>query len=750
MEKGDWLQKIGQEIHREYSQHQRVLSYDEYLHLLQRQPARQLRSSAQYLCDVMDHFGRGPDGRFKLFDQDFVDGRFRLVGQEGVQEKIYQILQSFIREGVNNKLILLHGPNGSAKSSIISCLMRGMEEYSHTEEGALYRFNWIFPNDKLVKQGLGLGSRATNDSRESFAKLEDSEVAARIPCDLKDHPLLLIPLEEREKLLADLPIPESFQVCEYLAKGDLSHKSRLIYEALLRSYKGDYRKVLQHVQVERFYVSKRYREAAVTIEPQMQVDAHAQQVTMDKSLSMLPTSLHSLSLINMGGDLIDGNRGVIEFNDLLKRPIEAYKYVLVTTESGTVSVAGTTAFVDAVLIGTCNELQLDAFKEYPDFLSFKARIELVRVPYLLKVSQEREIYQTQISRVAGDHHVAPHTLELAALWAVLCRLKKPNAIHYPSSLAYLINSLSPLEKARLYDGAKVPARLSAEDQKLLRSNLRELMREYSGIPYYEGRTGPSPREIKLILFDALTSHPKRILSPLGLFESLREFVKRTSEYEYLRENVVEGYHDAVGFVELLRDLYLDQVDEEVRSSIGMYDESQFGTFLERYVQNVSALLKNEKVKNSATGQANAPDEALIDEFERVVKVNDDKKLFRQNLITQIGVYSLENPLEMQAEKRNYAKMFPDLMKRMRDHYQNEQTNLMRKIHDAMNVFLAAETTPNAEPSAESSKPMPEPQTVDQKKFAGLARNLLDNLCQRFGYQDVSAREAFSFLVQKRY
>lgn len=744
MEVIDWVSRVNQDIQKEYSQHKRVLSFEEYLVLVAKRPEQQLRSSAQYLVAVMDHYGRAADGRLKLFDQDFVDGRYKLIGHDRVQEKIYQILQSFIREGINNKLILLHGPNGSAKSSIISCLMRGMEEYSHTEEGALYRFNWIFPVDKYVKQSLGLGTKSSHEFRDSYAKLDDTEVAARIPCDLKDHPLFLLPEGERREFLKGLKIPGEFRVSEYVAKGDLSHKSRLIYEALLRSYKGDYRKVLQHVQVERFYVSKRYREAAVTIEPQMQVDAHAQQVTMDKSLAMLPASLQSLNLINVGGDLIEGNRGLIEFNDLLKRPIEAFKYMLVTCESGTVSVAGTTAFIDSVMIGTCNELQLDAFKEYPDFMSFKARIELVRVPYLLQVAQEREIYETQIQRVAGEHHVAPHTLELAAMWAVLCRLKKPNAIHYPSSLAYLINSLTPLEKARLYDGGKVPTRLSAEDQKLLRANLKELMREYADIPYYEGRTGPSPREIKLILFDALESSERDILSPIGLFGSLKEFVKRTSEYEYLRENVVEGYHDAPGFIELLKDVYLDWVDEEVRGSIGMYDERQFGDFLERYILHVSASLKNEKVKNPITGKSQDPDEVLMDEFEKVVRVTDDKRTFRQNLITQIGVYSLEHPAEMQGGKPSYAKMFPDLMKRMRDHYQNEQTNLMRKIHDAMLIFLVPSTGP------EKGREYKDPQTVDQKKYAELAKNLLANMASRFKYNETSAREAFSFLVQKRY
>ncbi len=752
----NFVSSIHNKIHTDFKEQKRILSFEEYLLLIQKSPRQHLRSSAQYIADMMDYYGQDEEsGRFKVFDQNFSDERFWLIGLEQVQENIYRILQSFIREGINNKMILLHGPNGSAKSSLINCLTRGMENYSHAEEGALYRFYWVFPVDKFGKPSLGFSTQTSDSYSDSFAKLDDSEIAARIPCDLKDHPIFLIPEGEREKYLSELNLPSDFKISEYIRKGGLSHKSRLIYEALLRSYKGDFKKVMQHVQVERFYVSKRYREAAVTIEPQLQVDAHAQQITMDKSLRMLPSSLHSLNLVNFGGDLIDGNRGIIEYNDLLKRPIDSFKYILVTTEAGTVSVSGNTAFIDAVMFGTCNELQLDAFKDYPDFLSFKARIELVRVPYLLEVSKESKIYHAQVNRIAGDHHVAPHVLDLAAMWAVLCRLKKPNATHYASSLAYLINALTPMEKVRLYDGLQMPSRLSIEDRKLLRSSFENILREYRDIPYYEGRTGPSPREIKLILFDALERSERNILSALGLFEALWDFVKRTTEYEYLRENVVEGYHDCAGFIDTLKEIYLERVDEEVRSSIGMYDESQFGIFLEKYILQTSAVLKNEKVKNPITGKNEDPDQSLMEEFEKVVKAPADKKVFRQNLITQIGVYALENSnqhlkeslCENSNESSNdpdYPKIFPELIKKMRDFYQNENTNLMKKIHDAMILYLEPED------GLEPGKELKEPQNHEQTKHRDLASNLLKNMIDRFGYNDSSAREAFAFLVQKRH
>ncbi|MGZ3706207.1 MAG: PrkA family serine protein kinase [Bdellovibrionota bacterium] len=742
--------QIHKSIKEEYENQNRILSYDEYLDLVRAEPVKQVRSSAQYVTDMMDFFGReGSDSgspkarRFKVFDQEFADARFRLVGQEAVQENIYHILKSFIREGVNNKLVLLHGPNGSAKSSIINCLMRGLEEYSQRPDGAVYRFHWVFPVDRHGKAGLGLGrdGASKDDDLTSYAKLPDTEIAARISCELRDHPLFLVPLRQRAKLLQELNLPKDFIQSEYVQKGDLSQKSKKIFEALLRSHKGDYRKVLRYVQVERFYISKRYRDAAVTIEPQMHVDATAQQITMDRSASMLPSSLQFLTLFDLHGDLVDGNRGIVEYNDLLKRPIDAFKYLLTTTETGTVSIGGTTAFIDSLLIGTCNEAQLDAFKEYPDFPSFRARIELVRVPYLLDYKKETEIYKTQVRRLAGDRHVAPHTLESAALWAVLCRLKKPNASHYPGNFAYLVNSITPAEKSRLLAEGIMPTRLSSEERKLLKSHIDDIRAEYAGVPYYEGRIGPSPREMKIILFNALERNDKGILSPLGLFAELEDFVKRTSEYDYLREDVVEGYHDCRAFIQTSRDTYLDNLDTEVRSCLGVHDDNQYAAFLRKYIMNVTAHLKKEKIRNPVTDRLEAADPTLMDEFEIVVGVLEDREHFRQNIMTQLGVYALENP-EAGREGMVYSRVFPDLMKRIRDFYIDEHSQLMKRVFDVITLFEQRGGAPLLDQGRT--------RTVEQIDAEKIALSMVDNMKRKFGYNDISAREAFVYLFQKRY
>ena len=176
---------------------------------------------------------------------------------------------------------------------------------------------------------------------------------------------------------------QGFRPAHQILLGDLSHRNRQIFEALLSSYHGDIAKVLRHIQVERFFVSRPDDPAVATVEPQMAVDARSRQLTMDRSLSSLPPALQSLTLYEVQGELVDGNRGILDFADLLKRPLEAFKYLLGTVEQGRVTLDTAVLEVDTVFIASSNEGYLAAFKEIPEFQSFKGRIELVRAPYLL-------------------------------------------------------------------------------------------------------------------------------------------------------------------------------------------------------------------------------------------------------------------------------------------------------------------------------------------------------------------------------
>ena len=81
-------------------------------------------------------------------------------------------------------------------------MMHALEHYSRQPEGALYSFNWIFPRGKIGRDRIGFGGDShSTEHGESFAYLDPEVIDARIPCDLFDHPIFLIPREQRQKFL---------------------------------------------------------------------------------------------------------------------------------------------------------------------------------------------------------------------------------------------------------------------------------------------------------------------------------------------------------------------------------------------------------------------------------------------------------------------------------------------------------------------------------------------------------------------
>lgn len=733
------LERIGNAIRDAYAKNQRVMSFAEYLRMALERPERHARSAPQYISDVFLHFGtyevktpRGTITRFRLFDNELDGGRDRLVGQEDTQHRIFRALQNFVREGKVNRLILLHGPNGSAKSTLINCIARAMEHYSELDEGALYRFNWIFPSQKVARGGgIGFGERGTEATPvDSYAYLDDEMIDAKLPDELRDHPLLLIPTAERQALLdGEIARTPAFQVSEYLRHGDLMPRNRQIYEALLAAYKGDYLKVLRHVQVERFYVSRRYREGAVTVEPQQFVDARTRQITMERSFQALPSALQNVAIFEYAGELVDANRGLINYEDLLKRPLEAYKYLLGSVEHGTVSLDNAILQVDEVFIGSSNEGHLAVFKEVPEFQSFKGRLELVRVPYLLNYLEEQSIYLQYTREQVVGRHVAPHMSLVAALWAVLTRVRKPLPEKYPKSLADLVARLTPIEKVELYARGVAPEGFTPEQSRELLASVDKLWGESDAYPNYEGRTGASPREIKTLILNAAQSTRYRCLSPLALFEEMEDLVKNVTVYEFLKQEPLPGgYHEHKKFIFVVRERYLDLVDNEVRTSMQLVDETQYAQLFERYIANVIAWVRKEKLRNPHTDRLEDPDEDLMSEMEKTLGVSAKRDDFRHDVITRIGAWSLDHP----NQRPVYQEVFGKLFERLRESYFDKQKKILRKTHEDLLIFLT-EGAANLD-----------------KESTGRVELTLRNLKERYGYCENCARDAASYLLRKRY
>jgi predicted Ser/Thr protein kinase len=722
----------------------RVMSFDEYVALFSAAPQRHTRDAPRYLRDLFDHYGTheierayGHARRWKLFDlpwEDIAGRRDALVGHEALQAEMYRALSNFTRQGRVNRLVLLHGPNGSAKSTFAASLMRAMEHYSTLDEGALYRYHWVFPRGRGgdgARIGFGAGSGREDGPRagESYAHLDEGAIDAKVLCELRDHPLLVLPVALRQAMFTRvLGAKAGDEVPSELWRGGACHKCQQVFSALNTAYRGDLHKVLAHMQIERWYISRRYRVGAVTLGPQMAVDARERQVTASRSLAALPPSLQNTALFEPSGELVDAAGGLIEYSDLLKRSLEAWKYLILMIETGEVALDTSNLVPNVVLIGSSNEGHLDAFREHPEFATFRGRFELVRVPYLCDWTEEKKIYDAQV--LPGvRRHVAPHSAEIAALFAVLTRMKKPIGERFARPLAALAVDLTPIEKAELYAKGTVPARLSGEHTKELRAGIEAIYHESDVYPNYEGRTGASPREMRAVLLDA-AQHPDFVcLSPFAVLDELTELCTRKTEFEWLRqETVAGGYHDPKYFMKVLRDRLHDMLEDEVRSATGLVDEARYVEAFERYVHHVSAQIKGERMRNKLTGRDEAVDEAMLRDIEKQLGATGPADEFRRNVISRLAGWAIDHP----GEKVPYTQLFPNHMQRLKEVFFQERKRLVVTVtRDLVTLIVDAGEGLDAEARRR-------------------AEVTLTSLRERFGYCEHCARDAAASLLKDRF
>ena len=747
VEINNFIKRVNEQSIEAFKGQKRILSFQQYLESFCATPVRLGRNAAHYVLDVYEHFGtRQVEGiggrvtRWGLFDAPWDEGRNLLLGQEQLQFELHRHLHRFAASGRGDKLILLHGPNGSAKSTVINLLIRALEHYSTLDDGALFRFNWIFSERTEGKDHIGFGPARTDLPRDSLAFIEETMISCKLGSELREPPIFLIPVEHRAKLLDDLiaAAPNDSTRADrlrgqYLRAGTLSAKNKMIFDALMNAHHGDWAQVIRHVQVERYFISKRYRIGAAAIEPQQAVDAGSRPMTFEHGIQ-LPPVLQGLLLMDLMGELVEASGGIVEYSDFLKRNLELNKYLLSTVERGEVSLPGAGAELNLVMLGTCNEKQLSAFKGTPDFTSYKGRIELVRAPYLLEWRKEVEIYKTFSDEIRETRHVAPHTAEVAALWAVLTRLRRPDPGKYPSELAGVIRHLSPLDKARLYDSGATPDGLSTEEKRLLRAHIpqlrdehRDALMEFEGFVCagYEGRRGASAREMKSLIAESASDPARRFLSPLSIFGAMERLLRDKSVYDFLRLEPDEGYHDCEAFIEDVKAEYFRHVSVEVYDSMGLVEETEYDRRVDDYFKHVRVYVAGEKIQNPRTGQYEDPNVGILEGLEKLMALRESPDAFRRNLITKIAAYSLEHP----NEKIDYHEIFADLFKNLRNSYYKDKSKPLIQIAQYVLVFNTDDI--NLIPQGERPK----------------VEKTLKVMREKYGYSDESAKEAISFVLQ---
>lgn len=752
----DELDRISEECEKRFRAGKRVLSFREYLELFGEHPARHGRDAATYARDMFDHYGVQPvqrpwgiSQRYRLFDLPWdtkSESRdVELIAHEELQAALYGALQNFVSEGRANRLVLMHGPNGSAKSTTAGCVLRALEHYSTTEEGALYRFHWVFPSRKTTRGSIGFGDTARSgaktdaDIAESYAHLSDDQIDTRLVMEIRDHPLFLLPSVERRALLNKLYGASGKKVPAYLVNGQLSHKNQQVFEALMMAENGSLSAVLRHVQVERYFVSRRYRVGAITLGPELSVDAGERQITSDRSLAALPTALQATTLFEAHGELIDAAGGVLEFSDLLKRPLDAFRYLQLTLESGEVSLPHQTVQTNVVMIGSANDVHLHAFREHPEFPSFRGRFELVAVPYLRSLPDERRIYDTQIAPYVG-RFVAPHATLVAAEFAVMSRLQKPKVENYADDLAKIVKNLTVEQKLDLYATGLVPDALDADAKKILKAGIERIYREFESSNDYEGRAGASPRTMRGVLLNAAQSTDYDCLSPFAVLQELEELSKQATEYDWLREKPqTGGYHDHKEFRAIVRRRLLDKIEEEMRFASGLVDEARYSEHFDRYIQNVNVWVKGETVKNRVTGADERADERLMKEVEGLLGITAKPEEHRKGLISFIAAWAIDHP----GQKVVNEVVFPDYVKKLKETvFVERRKPVALLVRDLVRVLRSRKEKGTQTADKEVDKDLGEARRRETLQALERLRSI--------GYDEASALDAASAVLRARY
>ncbi len=278
----------------------------------------------------------------------------------------------------------------------------------------------------------------------------------------------------------------------------------------------------------------------------------------------------------------------------------------------------------------------------------------------------------------------------------------------------------------------MPASLSAEDRKLLRSSLNNIAEEYNNVPYYEGRMGASAREMKSILFEAAQNPEFPCLSPLAVLRELDSFVKRVTEYEFLKQDVKDGYHDAHEFITTTRNEYLNKIDSEVRDSIGLYDSNQWEEFLRKYVQQISHRAsqgKGEEPDHGQTGRSRLRPHRRA----RTHRRSPTGQLRQRSIPTRGHLADRRLVARSPARNRGLCESFPEFWRKLEKHYFESQKALLTKMHNALAQY---------DPS--------DPDRGGNDEGLQLARLTIKNMIAKRGYCEHCAKEVITFLMRARY
>ncbi len=576
-------------------------SFEDYLDIVREDPAV-CRSAYQRMYDMVLSYGteeyidnKKKIVRYNFFTDPFGGGADAIYGLDIPLMRLVNVFKAAANEyGTEKRIILLHGPVGSSKSTIARLLKHGLEQYSRTDEGRLYTFSWVLPEEL---QHLTGGQEVLHDP-------------------MNEEPLKLIPAEWRKDALAELGVSDSKY--EMRIRGDLNPASRFIFDALLKHYEGEWADVMQHVRVRRLLFSEKDRVGIGTFQPKDEKNQDSTELTGDINYRKIAIygSDSDPRAFNFDGEFCVANRGVIEFVEILKLDV-AFLYDLLgaTQERKIKPKKFAQTDIDEVIIGHTNEPEYRKLLSNEYMEALRDRTVKIDIPYITKYNEEVRVYAKDFNeeKVKGKH-IAPHTIEMAAMWAVLTRLEDPKK-----------HNLTLLQKLKLYDGKTLTG--------FTQDNVKELRKEANR----EGMLGISPRYVQDKLSNALVSDKTE--SSINPFLVLNEI-----EGGLKNHSLINNEDERNRFRELLsvvKQEYEDIVKNEVQRAISA-DEEAIGKLCANYIDNVKAYTQKEKVRNKYTGQYEEPDERLMRSIEDKIDIPESRKEdFRREIMNYIGALAID-------------------------------------------------------------------------------------------------------------
>lgn len=576
------------------------MSFGEYVELLYQRP-KLGRTAHQMVYDMI--MSKGSE-EVEQYRQTFMRYPFFENHPEypvyGLTETLDELVKFFRGAaggfGPERRVLLLMGPVGSAKSTICRGLKRGLEDYSRTDPGAWYTFKWVNLPEELFAR-----DECISPMHEDPLKLMPEDVRAKVMKELNEVHSEQAPEEERAGLY------------DLTSEGELDPRSRFFMQELLRENDGDWLKIVEkHIRVVRATYSEADRVGIGTFQPKDEKNQDSTELTGDINWGLLPQygADSDARAFNFDGEFNVGNRGIVEFIEVLKLD-NAFLYDLLgaTQESQIKPKKFSQMHVNTVIMGHTNPPEFEKLQADRTMEALRDRTVQIRAPYLLKVSEELKILEHYYGEV--KQHIAPHTLYVAAMWTVLTRLHDDKD-----------QKITLVEKAKLYDGKALPG--------WTQDSVKEMKDKYTD----EGVIGVSFRYTQDKIANTLSSH----FDYINTFMVLNEIEAGLDDSSLFAgdKEALARYHTCV---ELARKELEEILKNEVKKAL-VGDEDAIVRLCANYIDNVMAYIKEDKIRDKYTGQDREPDERLMRSIEEKIDIPevgaDDFRRMLQGFIGELA------------------------------------------------------------------------------------------------------------------